>query len=212
MNDNSQAQKTKKQKALQNRKILEQLNEIGSEVVSTAFNETKKISQEAIKQLLGQQSSENKSGDIEPGQSVNLNEALTQKTQQNEILNNQLQTERRMFAEVKAESQKKLNKLRVRLHALMSEAAKIAQSAGKLSEQTKVAAQELPPNPGEYHIAFIQNLIEYIQTFRKKIDSAVNWLAESNKRSQKMGYWAKYKKHGASFLLSSEHYVSRSAG
>lgn len=210
MNDNSQAQKTKKQKALQNRKILEQLNEIGSEVVSTAVDETKKVGQEVVKQLLGQQ--EKKSGNIEPGGSVNLNEELAQKTEQNQILVSQLQTEKRLFAEVKAESQQKLNKLRVRLHALMSEASKIAQSAGKLSEQTKVATQELPPNPGEYHIAFIQNLIEYIQTFRKKIDSAVNWLAESNKRGQKMGYWAKYKKHGASFLLSGEHYVARSAG
>lgn len=211
MNNTGQAQKTKQQKALQNKRILEQLNEIGSEVASTAINETKKIGQEALNQLLGQ-NSEKKSGNIEPGQSVNVSEALLAKTEQNQLLTNQLQTERRIFAEVKEESAQKLNKLRVRLHALMSEASKIAQSAGNLSEQTKVATQELPVNPGEYHIAFIQNLIEYIQTFRKKIDSAVNWLAESNKRSQKMGYWAKYKKHGASFLLSGEHYVSRSAG
>lgn len=212
MNQTGSTTKTKQQKALQKKKVMEQLGELGSEAAVTAFNETKNITQEAINQLLGRQIQEKKSGDIKPGESLNLSQELAKKTEANKILEQRLFAEQNLVKEVQAESQKKLNQLRVRLQALMSEAAKVAQTAGKLSEQTRDSITKAPVNPGEYHIAFIQNLIDYIQTFRKKVDDAVAWMAESNKRSQKKNYWAKYKKHGASFLLSGEHYIARSAG
>lgn len=212
MNQTGSNSKTKQQKALQNKKVMEQLGELSSEAVNTAVSETKNITQEAINQLLGRKLQEKKSGEIKPGESLYLNQELAKKTQENKILEQRLFAEHNLVKEIQAESQKKLNILRVKLQALMSEAAKIVASAGNLSEQTRATITDAPVNPGEYHIAFVQNLIDYIQTFRHKIDDAVAWMAESNKRSQKKNYWAKYKKHGASFLLSSESYNARSAG
>lgn len=197
--------KSKKQQALKNKKVLEQLGEISSEALNTAINEGSEIARNAVDQILGRQV-------IEPGQSVNVSETLSQKQEENKSLENKVFEQNNLINEIQSESHKKLNELRVRLQALMSEAAKMANSAANLSEQTKVAVFQKPAEVSEYQIAFVQNLIEYIQTFRKKVDSAVNWMAESNKRAQKKNYWAKYKKHGASMLLSSESYNSRSAG
>jgi len=210
---NSVPQKSKQQKSYLNKKVLEQLGELSTEALNTASSETKKITSEMLKQILGiQDSKEKKSGTIEPGGSVNLDSILSEKDKQNNELKNQIRVEHRLFEEIKIETEKKLQDLRFKLNVLADEAKKLAKSTVSLSNEAEIAAQTMPKDPGEYHIAFIQNLIEYLATFRKKVDSAVNWLAESNVRKQKKNYWSMYKKKGASFLLSNESYYSRSTG
>ncbi|KKP80711.1 MAG: hypothetical protein UR81_C0018G0001, partial [Candidatus Levybacteria bacterium GW2011_GWB1_35_5] len=63
-----------------------------------------------------------------------------------------------------------------------------------------------------YQIGFFESIVQMIVSFRKKIDNAVVWLQNTNKRSEKKNYWTQYKKKGAGFLFSGESYSQRSAG
>jgi len=71
---------------------------------------------------------------------------------------------------------------------------------------------EAPAQPGVYHIVFFQKVLEFLTSFRKKIEEAATWLSATNKRAEKKNYWSMYKKKGSSFLLSPDHYLQRSAG
>lgn len=88
----------------------------------------------------------------------------------------------------------------------------MAVSTQNLAEQTQIAVIQAPTKPGIYHIVFFQKILEFLQSFRKKVDLAATWLQSSNKRAEKKNYWAMYKKKGSSFLLSPDHYLQRSAG
>ena len=94
----------------------------------------------------------------------------------------------------------------------MQEVQKVAQSTGELAETVKVAAMSAPVEPGIYHINFFKNLLEFLQSFRKRIDLTATWLQSSNKRAEKKNYWSQYKKKGTSFLLNPESYSQRSTG
>jgi hypothetical protein len=71
---------------------------------------------------------------------------------------------------------------------------------------------EVPNNPGIYHVIFFEKILEFLKSFRQKIDQASVWLGSANKRAEKKNYWSMFKKKGSSFLLSPDHYSQRSAG
>jgi len=120
--------------------------------------------------------------------------------------------ERRLFNEEKQETQKRIQELRVRLQAIQMEASKLVASTVNLSENVKVAVMQGSVSASEYQIGFFESIVQMIVSFRKKIDNAVDWLQNSNKRAEKKNYWSQYKKKGTSFLLSGESYSQRSAG
>lgn len=197
---NTSAQKKQKNKFVENKNILETINSIGSQTVKTIQNEAKATSDEFFRQLLGQQKElrEKKSGEIEAGESVKVND--------------QLFFERRLFNEERQETSKQLNELRLRLQAIQSEASKMVASTQKLTEDIKVAVMQGAITPSEYQISFFEDIIQIVVNFRKKIDSAIVWLHGTNKRAEKKNYWSQYKKKGAGFLLSGESYSQRSVG
>lgn len=207
-------QKAKLQKQIKTKNVLEAINAIGSGVVNTAKDESKAISEEFFRQLLGQQkkSQEKRSTNLEVGSSVKVSEVVSGQEQKNKKLQEQIYFERRIHQEEHNETQKKLQELRLRLQAIQTEAAKMIASTASLSQEVRNAVLGNVVDPSEYQINFFENIIKLISDFRKKIDSAVVWMQGQSKRSEKKNYWSQYKKKGASFLLSPDHYVQRSAG
>ncbi len=216
MYQGNQNQKSKKQKIIQKKNVLEQLGEIGTQATNTIASEAKKTGEEILRQLLNQKRQEKTSGTLQPGQSLEFKsrEEIQSQAQAeaNHKLQDQLVFEKRLFNELHQESERKLGELRFKLKVLSQEALNIAKSAGSLGEQSKMALMQDIVVPSEYQINFLQSVIENLIKFRKTIDSTVNWIAEANKRRQKKNYWSQYKKKGASFLLSGESYSQRSAG
>ncbi len=207
-------QKAKQLKQIKTKNVLEAINEIGSQVVDTAKNEVKATSDEFFRQLLGQQRQlqQKRSGELPQGKSLQMNEVMSGEAEKNKKLEEQISFERRLFSEEKQETSKKIQELRLRLHAIQQEASKLVASTHNLSEEVKVAVLQGSTNVSEYQINFYENIIQLISAFRKKIDSAVVWMQGSNKRAEKKNYWSQYKKKGSSFLLSGETYSQRSAG
>lgn len=210
----SKSQKTKIQKQIKTKNVLESINEIGSQVVDTAKNEVKATSEEFFRQLLGQQkiTQEKRSGDISAGKSINMAEVMSGKEAQNKKFEEQLFFERRLFSEERQATQNKLQELRLRLQAIQAEASKMVATTANLTEELKVAVLKGATTASEYQINFFEDIISIIVAFRKKIDNAVVWLQGSNKRAQKKNFWSQYKSKGSSFLLSGETYSQRSAG
>lgn len=207
-------QKAKLQKQIKTKNVLEAINEIGSSVVDVAKNETKAVSDEFFRQLLGQQkiSQEKRSADLSAGSAMNMSEVMSGKDERNKKLQEQMYFERRLFSEERSETQKKLQELRLRLQAIQSEASKMIASTVSLSQEVRNAVLGNVVDPSEYQINFFEDIIKLISDFRKKIDSAVVWMQGQSKRSEKKNYWSQYKKKGSNFLLSGESYVQRSAG
>lgn len=207
-------QKAKKQNQIRTKNVLEAISDIGSGVANTAIDETKAISEEFFKQLLGQQrqQKEKRSADLTKGSTLEMNKIKSGEAEKNKKLQEQMFFERRLYQEERRETEGKLQELRVRLQAVSQEAIKLAQSTANLSQEVKIAILQNPVNASEYQINFFEDIIKLISEFRKKIDSAVVWMQGSSKRAEKKNYWSQYKKKGASFLLSPDHYLQRSAG
>jgi hypothetical protein len=100
----------------------------------------------------------------------------------------------------------------MQLKVLTDEVVLLAKSTQNLSREVSIAANQITAEPGIYHVFFFERIIEFIRSFRNKIEDTTLWMGSANKRAEKKNYWSKYKKHGGKFLLSADHYLSRSAG
>jgi len=194
--------------------VLETLKDLGSGTGDSLKNDLfGPGSEDFFRQLMGmEQIQQKRSGSLNPGESLNMNEALNGKEEENKRLKAQIVLERNLSQDERQLSERKMQELRVQLQAITFEIGKLAASTSELSTQTEIAMIEMPADPGVYHIVFFEKVLEFLQSFRKKIDQATVWLGSSNKRAEKKNYWSMYKKKGSSFLLSPDHYLQRSAG
>lgn len=213
LNMQQASSKQQKQKILNNKNLLESLTTLGSQVADTAKDEAKRLNEEFFKQLLGQQKAqENRHGELSKGNSIEMDRVLSGDEEKQKKFKEQIFFERRLIDEEKRETSKSLNELRIKLQSLMGEANRLIASTANLSNEIRSAVMQNPSEASVYQINFFEDIINLIVSFRKKIDQALVWFNQTNKRAEKKNYWNQYKKKGASFLLSGEHYSQRSAG
>lgn len=203
----------KKQKAQPQPNPLETLRDIGSSAAQQMRQEAAKIPTNFMEQLGVRPYGKNFSGELEPGESLEINDVFSGQHEELKKLRQQTALERRLLEEERIQVEKKTNELRIHLTAIREEIIVLAKNTENLAEETQIAAMQAPIEPGVYHVIFFEKLLEFINSFRKKIEEAGVWLHAVNKRASKKNAWgANYKKHGAKYLLSGEHYVTRSAG
>ena len=204
----------KKSKAgMVRRNVIESLKDLGGDFGSQSSDLLKTTSEDFFKELVGIKGPETKrSGELKAGESVEMAAIISGKEEENKKLRVQISLERNLAADEKRLSEQKMQELRLQLQAISVEIAKLANSTGNLAAQAEISIMEVPINPGVYHVIFFEKVLEFLQSFRKKIDEAVVWLSSTNKRAEKKNYWSMYKKKGSSFLLSPDHYLQRSAG
>jgi len=209
------SQKAKSAKIAKRVNVLESLKDVGSSAQKSIKEDLLKgTSDEFFKQLFGNNEEKKYSGEITPGDSLEFSEIYSGQREENEKLRNQISFERKLSNEIENQSEKELNQLRIQLHALMQEVQKLAKVTQEIGEDVEIATMQAPANPGVYHIVFFEKLMNFIKTFRRKIENAEVWLQSSNKRAEKKNFWGTFtsKRGGTKFLLSQEHYVSRSTG
>jgi len=108
--------------------------------------------------------------------------------------------------------------LKAEVQALKEEIGQVIKAGQKLHHQAEIAVSQEIINPGVYHINFLSKikfLIQKVVQSRKNIEESVEWLQTQNQRGKKKGkFWSTFtgNKGGSKFLLSSEHYLTRSAG
>ena len=205
-------QKPKNPKDLRKANVLESLKDIGGGATDSLSRDLlKETTRNFFEQLVGARE-QNYSGEIVPGETVELNEVFSGTREEKKKARVQISLARSLFEEEKVRTEKRTNQLRLQLHALMQEVYSLAQSTQGLGEAVEVASMQAPVNPGIYHVSFFEKLLSFMKSFRKRIENASLWLNTTNSRAEKKNFWSTYKKHGSKFLLSPDHYLQRSAG
>lgn len=199
--------------AKQTANVVETFKDIGVSAGNSFKDDVlKQTTHEFVEQLFGIETSPViSSGEIAPGQSVEISSVAVEKSKEKKD-SKKTTFERHLLVEEEARVERKTNELRMQLEVLTSEVINLATQTQSLAQETRIAAVQAPVEPGVYHVIFFEKLISFIRSFRKKIEDAAIWLQASNKRAQKKGWVSNYKKGGAQYLLSNEHYLSRSAG
>lgn len=207
------ADSKKKSQLRTKQNVLESLKDLGGSIGDSIKTDLfEKTSEDFLRELIGAAPKIKRGGEIRAGESVEMSDVISGKEEENKKLRAQISLERNLSAGEKALSEKRTNELRIQLQAVMSEVEKTTIATTELTQEIKVATFSAPVEPGIYHIVFFQKILEFLQSFRKKIEQAATWLHATNKRAEKKNYWSMYKKKGSSFLLSPDHYLQRSAG
>lgn len=205
--------KKKSQTVVTRQNVLESLKDLGGSATVQTKDLLKNTSEDFFRELLGfPRTKVKRSGELSPGETLQVGDVLSGVEEENKRLKSQVSLEKHLLNEEAKVSREKSSELRVQLQAIMQEVQKIAASTQNLAEATQVSIISAPVEPGVYHIHFFESLLEFLQSFRKRIDLSTTWLQSTNKRAEKKNYWSMYKKKGSSFLLSPDHYLQRSAG
>jgi hypothetical protein len=214
--NNVKKQQSKSNQKPTNPNPLEALKDVGMQTAADMRAEIAQFPDTFMDQLLGNQNASpvpHRSGELSAGDAMEMNDVLSGRSEEMTVTREQITFERRLLQEEKAETNKKTNELKMQLSAVQRELIGIAQSTQELAQETQIATMQVAVDPGVYHVIFFEKLLDFIKSFRKKINQSHHWLASANKRAGKKGSWtANYKQHGAKYLLSGEHYVARSAG
>ncbi len=126
--------------------------------------------------------------------------------QQKDILEKQ---EKLIYDRNRRETEKEIVLVRQKVKEIAKKLIQLDNGIDKAIEQPTIKADT-------YELSFWQQIKLFLEKIKKRMEDASLWLTEFNKRKRKKGdFWgiATDKKRGGSqFLLSGEHYVSRSAG
>lgn len=165
---------------------------------------------EFVSQILGRK--RKFTGEILPGESVAMREVFTGKQGEVEKIRGQLTMERRLREEEKVLVDTKTGELRVQIMAIQTEVVKLSNATPRLAKEIQIASFQAPSSLSIYELFFLQQLFSFIKSFREHIEEAQVWLSTLNRRASKKNMWGQnYKKHGARYLLSGEHYSGRAA-
>ena len=102
--------------------------------------------------------------------------------------------------------EKRIEEIREQLKILIKQVVKF-----ELNVTEAIATKT--PEPGVYHISFLEHIKTVIELLKKNITEANSWLSLYNQRSKKKGhYWGKAKSQGTSYTLSEERQLTTSIG
>jgi len=153
------------------------------------------------------------SGEIMPGESLEMPKVGSGEASNEDKLRKMYLMEQKLRKEDQVLIERRTNELRLQIQAIHEEVEKAARATAQLSQEVEMAAFQAPSSTSIYELYFLERIFDFIKSYRKKIENASVWLTSANRKAQKKNRWgANYKKHGAKYLLSSEHYLSRSAG
>lgn len=155
------------------------------------------------------------SGELRPGNPLVMKDVYSGKREQDEKLTKQLTFERQLRGEEQSLVNRKQQELTQQIKAIEEEMTRLVAATPKLDNQLKVAAMANTVDANEYTLNFLTHLFQVIKRSRVKIENAGVWLASANNRGAKKGgnVWGQnYKKNKGKYLLSTEHYLQRSAG
>ncbi len=204
MNNPFQSTGTPKQKPkiYTNDSILEALRNVGAGVTRTVAKDVAgKSASDALSSLLGQLPKT--SGELRENQAIDLGH---RQERQPGAPVRKLQMERQGLIDAD------VSRVREELAAVRQELKALSQSIQNFHQEVEKAIDEVPVNPGVYHVNFLTRLRSILKVLKEQIDDSSVWLNLTSGRKQKKQYWGMYKKHGTKFGLSSERTLATQAG
>ena len=87
----------------------------------------------------------------------------------------------------------------------MIEIKQLAASSKELKEKVEViAVEQIGEAPGVYHLNFVEQILQWIRDARMNVEDSLAWFHALRSKKAARQYGVLAKKHGASFMLSSE--------
>ena len=183
-----------------NTSILESLRELSGGVgKSVAKDAAGGMVGDAFRSILG--GAGQSSGEMKPQQEIGF-------PAEQEHIPHSYRREQLQKPYIRAEEQD----LKLKVDAVRAELKALASSLSALSLDVVKAVQEVPVQPGIYHLNFFDRLLGVLKLIREQIDDSRTWLSMWSQRKQKRSYWRMYKKHGTTFGLSHERTMATQAG
>lgn len=155
-------------------------------------------------------------GELRPN--VNLNVGKAFEYEEAKKKEEEIRARERAMAQQREEEQKarfdtRQKEVTREIEALRESILKIAKSIGNVSLEFEKAAFIAPANPGIYHASFFEKIKQALEIIKKRLDESATWMHTFNQRSKRLPFfWQQVKKSGTRYMLSSERYMSTSAG
>ena len=190
----------KKKREILDENPFESVKGIASDVVGG-------MADSAFSQIFGKME---EPGTIKPNEEIKFDNLPQERLRHEEIHGFQKQRE---SLEQNVFSYKESVELKRTIEELVKQIKMLAKSTQSLSQEVSIAAmEEMPVNPGKYHVNFFEWLIGMIKSLRERVDESRSWLSVFQSKKKQKGYWNMFKKHGTSFGLSNERVVSTQTG
>jgi len=191
-----------------NDSFLEALRNLSGGVIDSAIQDVVRgIPQEAANQIR-----EKKSGELKAGEELDFKKLTTEEKAEafpTSFTQDFLDIRRQERIIWKQEEEK----VRLQIAAILEELKKLAAATKNLAQEAKVATEQIPISPGEYHLSFFEKLRQTLILIRKRIENSATWLAAFNQRVKRRNfYWAQVRKAGTKFMLSQERYMATQVG
>lgn len=201
----------KKQTAAQNQ--IEALKDLGLSTASSLVNDLGKGTVSGLwEQLLntGGYEKQDQSGDLSEGEELNLKEFGKEPRLDIEP---GIDYRREIIHQREKEVSRGNQELEVKIQEIVIELKQLMNVSQEIQVQFKdIVSQPEIVNPGKYHVSFFEWVLHLIRAARLKVEDSSAWLAASQSKKAKKGYWGMFKKHGTSFGLSNERVVATQTG
>ena len=199
--------KKRKERTIDN--PIEAVTNIASDFASSATNDlVSGVADSAFQQIFGKNN--NNTNDIFQNEELDLDSFANENSKRNEIAERgkqRLPVERNIYSFQESEN------LHKQIEQLLKEIKMLAQSTQNLTSEVQMAAMEqMPVNPGKYHLNFFEWLVKMIRSLRERVDESASWLRVFQSKKKQKQYWSMFKKHKSSFSLSSERSLATQVG
>lgn len=195
----SQAQKPNSNQSVRN--PLEALRDVGSSVADGLGGAARDMTTGFFDQMFGSSSAPDRLPSPEqPRQPEQRPRPAAQKEFKN-IWSFQQEQEMRTIRELVEQIKQEIKLLKQADKAFLNE----------VKDIEKITMEELPYNPGIYHIRFMELVIQILRTLRMKINESRTWLVAFQSKKKKRGstFTSMSKKKGTSFSQSQELATAR---
>lgn len=201
------AKKKKKQELVDN--PIEAVRELAGDLGQSARTDLiSGMADSAFSQIFGSPSTS--FNELKPNEEVPISSPSEQPLAREEILSFQNQrqaNERDVF------SYQESIQLKQEIGELLRQIKLLAKSTSNLTQEVSLLAMEdMPVNPGRYHVNFLEWLVRLIKSLREKVEDSRTWLSVFHSKKKQKQYWSMFKKHGTSFGLSSERTIATQVG
>jgi hypothetical protein len=208
---------TKKATAMKQPHInpLESLSGLGRFFLNGAKDQVidqgiKQFPTEVLKQVGAIEAPAPRSGEMKPGQEVNLNSVeKSQGKPKGEVLGG-IDYRREIVHGSEKIRNREVSLQDRTLQELRAEIARLASSVQAVSKEAQaISVEQAPQAAGKYHQNFMEWMLSVIRTARMKVEDSGAWLQVSKKKN---GYSQKAKNLGTKFTLSQERTVATQTG
>lgn len=206
-----QAQAKKKSLPVNTDNFLEALKSIGGGVARGFSHDVVAGTAQTAFDTLVHGPSFSASGDLNPGQSIDMVKMQTEQAEKQTQLEHKRLHQMRVKEEMVFSAEQEQTKREI--ESLKAELKKMAQEMGEVAREVQIAAMQSTDRAGQYHVSFFNHLKSLIQAMRKELHESRNWMHAVNARSaKKQGYWGQFQKQGTSFSMNNERTLATSAG